>query len=74
MYTLHIKKWFDFRHLPGGHKMALWIERVVGDERFWPIVIAIAMLAVLTAITIWAGASVDSNAEKLPTRFFPYNF
>lgn len=75
MYTLPLKEWAHHVHVPSRANMALRISHMTHDERFWPIMVAIALMAAFIAIAIWAGMTGGAPGEELPTRpFRPYGF
>lgn len=75
MYSVPIKKWVHHIHMPDRHNLALQMSHLVHDERFWPIVVAIALMAAFIAIAVWAGLTGESTGEEMPTRpFRPYGF
>ena len=75
MYTLPLKNWIHRVHMPSRDTLALRMSHIVHDERFWPIMVAIALMATFIAIAIWAGMTGGSAGEEVPTRpFRPYGF
>lgn len=75
MYTVPLKKWVHQVHLPSRVSMASSISHMTHDERFWPIMVAIALMTAFIAIAIWAGMTGGSPGEELPVRpFRPYGF
>lgn len=74
MYTLPIKKWVHHMHTPGRRNVILRVGHLVHDERFWPIVIMLAVIAMLIALVIWAGLSGEANPNERLINPFPYNF
>jgi hypothetical protein len=61
-------------HVPDRHIMALKIEHIVHDERFWPIVIMLGVLTALVVLVIWAGIYGETTAEPRPMNPFTYSF
>lgn len=75
MYTLRMKEWFHYVHMPSTHDMSLKFGRIVHDERFWPIVVAIGLIAVFIALVIWAGLYGRTGPGEIPMYpFSPYGF
>lgn len=68
-------KWINKIHVPGRHSAAVRMEHIIHDERFWPIVVTLALLALLVAVAIWAGASGEQELQITPDRpFFPFTY
>lgn len=74
MYTLPLKKWVHNIHMPHRHDMALRWGLMVHNERFWAILILVAVLGLLVFFTIWAGISGEFNPEQKPADPFPFYF
>lgn len=51
MYTLKMKECFRHIHMPHRHNMCLHLGRFVHSERFWPIVIVLGIITLLTAFS-----------------------
>jgi len=58
MYTIQVKKWH--MDVPNFHETGQWFRRVSHNERFWPIVITIAVIAVLIMLSIVASLTAGS--------------
>ena len=71
MYTLPVKKWVHTAHLDSGHDMGLWMRQVTHDERFWPIIVALAVMGLFVGIIIWAIIYGESNPNIEPMPTFP---
>ena len=53
----------------------MWLSRIVHDERFWPAVVAIALLGTFIGLVIWAGIYGQANPESLKAYpFAPYTY
>ncbi len=55
MYHLSMKNIGRSFHMPTRHNMALRLDHVVHDERFLPIIVALAFMAALVFIAVWVG-------------------
>ena len=74
MYTLSMKKWFHRRQEPKTQAMRARLSHIVHDERFWPVVVAVAVLLVLVIFGILAGIYGEPQSEMTPrSPFPPYN-
>ena len=75
MYTLHVKEWWEHKQFERLHRFEMWLSRIVHDERFWPAVVAIALLGTFIGLVIWAGIYGEANPESLRTYpFAPYTY
>ena len=74
MYALSMKKWFHRREGPRT-LLKVRASHMVHDERFWPVLVAFAVLLLLIAFGILAGIYGEPIAEIVPRSVFPpYNF
>ena len=71
MHPAPIRRWFE--HFHGGHNVAVRLEHMVHDERFWPIVVTIVLLAILIGVAIWAGLS-GGGEYRQPGPYYPYTY
>lgn len=72
MYTLQTKRWFGHFHW---HDVNIGLNHVVHDERFWPMVVGVVLIAAFIALVIWAGMYGEASPEDLPTYpYAPYGF
>ena len=69
MHPAPIRKWFGHSE----HNVAVRFEHMVHDERFWPIVVTIALLAILVGIAIWAGLTGGGELRQ-PGPYYPYTY
>jgi hypothetical protein len=74
MHTIPIPRWFEGQHKPHGHEMAVKLEHVVRDERFWPIVVTLLLLALLVGVAIWAGLSGGNGGVQPPRPYYPFTY
>ena len=75
MYTLHIKHAKEYEHNERLNSFGMWLSRIVHDERFWPAVVAIALLGTFVGLVIWAGMYGEANPDTLNTYpFAPYTY
>ncbi len=70
MYPITVKNWFQH----GGHNVEVRFEHMVHDERFWPIVVTLALLALLLGIAIWAGLTGAGGQYRQPGPYYPYTY
>lgn len=56
--------------------MRIGMGHMVHDERFWALVVAVGIIAILIAIAIWVGLTGEGTGpDFLPIdRFYPYNY
>jgi hypothetical protein len=54
--------------------MTLKLEHMVHDERFWPIVIMLAVIVSFVFLAVWAGIYGETGLEQRSVTPFPYNF
>lgn len=73
MYTLKMKECFRHIHMPHRHKMCLHLGRFVHSERFWPIVIVLGIITLLTAFSYLGFHSSGSGAEEIVEPFICYH-
>ena len=75
MYTLPVKQWFSHIHMPDRHSLAVKMDHLFHDERFWALVVAIALIAAFIGLVIWAGLHGEPGETDLQSYpFSPYNF
>jgi len=73
MYHIPLKNWTQSMHMPKRHDMAVGIGHLLHDDRFWAIVGATVLFAVLIGLAILANRSGIVAPDFTPTRtFFPY--
>ena len=64
--------WYTQFHMPKRHDMAVRMDHMVHDERFWPIVIAMFLIIAFITLALWVGLAGETNKEILPTYpFYP---
>lgn len=69
MQTIHVK---HDKNVEGLHHFGERVDRIVHDERFWPAVIAIALLGTFIGLVVWAGIYGQANPDVPPYPFTPY--
>jgi len=70
MHPAPIRKWFGHSE----HNVAVRFEHMVHDERFWPIVVTLLLLAILVGIAIWAGLTGGGGELRQPGPYYPYTY
>ena len=58
-------------YMPSGHSAIAGVQHVIGDKRFWPIVILGAIIAGVVGIAIWAALTGEANPDTIPAYPFP---
>ena len=72
MYHIPLKNWMNHVHVPKRHDMAVGMGHVFHDERFWAIVGAAILFAILIGLAIIANRTGMEAPDFSPTRtFFP---
>jgi len=52
--------------------MAVRLDHMIHDERFWPIIIAMFLIIAFIALALWFGLAGETNKEVLPAYpFYP---
>ncbi len=75
MYTFGVKKWIDHMHMPSGHNVAVGLDHLIHDERFWPILLAVGFTVFLLVLFILLGIYGDwSPTETDLPPFLPYRY
>ena len=73
MYHISMKNWTHGMHMPKRHDMAVTFSHVFHDERFWAIVGAVVLFALLIGLAVLASRGGGPGPYHDPTRmFFPY--
>ena len=49
-------------------------DHIVHDERFWPIIVTLLLLAILVGVAIWAGLSAGGAQADLPRPYYPFTY
>ena len=72
MYHVSLKNWTHSMHMPKRHDMAVGFGHLFHDDRFWAIIGAAVLFAILIGLAIIAGRSEGSLPDFSPTNtFFP---
>ena len=67
-----LKRFRSHIHLPHGH-LAVRMDHLIHDDRFWAMVVIAALLIAFAAIVIWAGTTIESTPGTQPIRpLYPY--
>jgi len=75
MLSLHIKHAQEHGYAERMHNFGTQTSRIVHDERFWPAIVAIALLGTFVGLVIWAGFYGEAHPEALPSYpFAPYTY
>jgi len=75
MFTIHAKHVEEHEYAERLHNFGMWVSRITHDERFWPAVVAIALLGTFIGLVIWAGYYGQTNPDSLKTYpFAPYTY
>lgn len=73
MYTMHLRK--HELHIPGWHEDAMWMKRLMKNERFWAVVALVALAAILVTLGILAGRGGGGTTPISPIEpFYPYYY
>ena len=57
------------------HTLAIKVEHMVNDERFWPSVLAVVLVGLFVGLLIWAGLYGEASPNQLPAYpFSPYTY
>ena len=74
MYHISMKNWTHGMHMPKRHDMAVSFGHVFHDDRFWAIIGAATLFAVLIGLAILATKQGTPAPDFMPIRpFFPIN-
>ncbi len=72
METSEHKHRYSRFHMPSRHDMAVRLDHMVHDERFWPIVIAMFLIIAFVALALWVGLAGQTNEDIIPVYpFYP---
>jgi hypothetical protein len=72
MQHVSLKDRMHHMHLPHRHDMAVRMHNITHDERFW-LVVTLAILGGLIALSIWAGINSEGTFESTPLPpYYPY--
>lgn len=75
MYAFGVKKWVHHMHVPSGHNVAVHLDHLIHDERFWPILLAVGFTVFLLVLFILLGIYGDwSPTERDLPPFRPYGY
>jgi hypothetical protein len=73
MYHVSMKNWTHSMHMPKRHDMAMGLTHLFHDDRFWAMVGAAVLFAVLLGLAIIASKEGGPAPDFAPSRpFFPY--
>ena len=74
MRAIHLDRVFHVAHRPRRQDLWVMFEQIVHDERFWPIVIAVGVVALMIIFAIILGAFGQTGQNVQPTHVFPYPY
>lgn len=74
MYTFPMmRKWMHDTHVPSRHSMAVQINHMVHDERFWPVAIISFLALLLLALALWSIFTAETPTGAVPpSPIYPY--
>lgn len=70
MYHIPVKNWMHTVHIPKRHDMAIRMDHMFHDERFWAVMGAAILLGLLITLTVLAARSGDQLPVVTPG--YPY--
>ncbi len=70
MYHIPVKNWMHRVHIPKRHDMAIRMDHMVHDERFWAVMGAVILLGLLITLAVLAASS--GNQSPVVTPGYPY--
>ena len=70
MYQLTVKNWTHHMHMPKRRDMVIKMDHLFHDQRFWAVVGATALMAVLVILAIFANNS--GNQAPIITPMYPF--
>ncbi len=70
MYHIPVKNWMHHVHIPKRHDMAIRMDHMVHDERFWAVMGAAILLGLLITLAVLAATS--GNQLPIVTPGYPY--
>ena len=70
MYHIPIKNWMHHVHIPKRHDVAIKLDHIVHDERFWAIVGAAILLGLLITMAVLTATS--ENSPPIVTPVYPF--
>ena len=72
-HSMHMPNWTHSMHMPSRHGMAVGADHLFHDDRFWALVGAVVLFAVLIGLAIIANRTGTVAPDFSPTNtFFPY--
>ena len=73
MFHLSMKGMTHQLHMPHEHRVASWMARMVHDDRFWALALAIFLVVVLIGLTIFLTPPSGTETTIMPwAPFDPY--
>ncbi len=70
MYHIPLKSWVHHTHMPHRHNMAVKMQSLFHDERFWAIFAITVIMALLITLAIVAGKGTGASPDFTP--IYPY--
>ncbi len=70
MYRIPLKSWVQHVHMPNRHNMAVKMQTLFRDERFWAIFAIVVIMALLITLAIVAGRGTGTSPDFTP--IYPY--
>ena len=70
MSPVHLKSWVHQLHVPSGHNMRVGMSHMVHDERFWPVVVALAVIGLFITIIVIAAIYGTDDPGFIPIYYY----
>lgn len=70
MYHIPVKNWMHHVHIPKRHDMAIRMDHMLHDERFWAVMGAVILLGLLITLAVLAASSGGQSPVVVPG--YPY--